>query len=346
MAGLWKHLLAQGQQLVYLVLPEPAWEILREIPELAPLQENFVIPFPNINGSWRVSLRRTIQGLHAAQPGSIFHLVMAAPWEAQRFRSSRILFTVPISGMGILSWKGQLGVVLGALTASRTDCLEERVHRTLCRLLPWKKGALSVTPSSYIDLEFYRPQLPKADRLVFSGLFSKEKQIERLLQSIPEIHRQLVKSGTPNPVFFLLGRETDGDRVARACQQMRPEIQIYSSFEPDPLGILASAKVIFSLQRQTNYPSKSLLEGMACGCVPVLTNTGHSERIVPPGFGCYVPRDFSPQDIAQACVAAFRIQNAEGGTHLEKMRLFLAKRFSVTSMADYYTHLYDQLAYL
>lgn len=343
-AGLWRHFQKTGYTRVKLVLRRQLYETFQCVPELAPLPAGEMEIFDDDGvDRWRKPLRERLKRLHGQDSSAVFHYVMVTPIDVQRFFSLRTLYTQPASSLEQFNLVGRAAALSAVLMASRTDVLEERVLGVLARLLPFRRKALSHTPTSFVDLEYFKPALVKRTRLVFTGLFSEEKQAFRLAEAIPVINARLKAAGLPNAEFRLLGRETRSPGITELCAKAAG-IDVKAWFEPNPAAVLSEARVFLSLQRQTNYPSKALLEGMACGCLPVVTDVGTTRRIASDDFAYFIPRDFTPDEIADACVQALSLDEATYHQKVGLMREFLKKNFAIETMAAYFRGLYEELS--
>lgn len=340
--GLWKFLRQQRGLDARLVAQRPLYELLQKVEEFRPLPTEAELYDLQPGESQRQGLRRAISALHRANPAAVFHFVMATPLEVQRFASRRTVFSEAMASLSLFNWKGRLASRLGAATAGRVDALEEEVLNDYRRFLPFRRSAMSNTPTSYVDLEYYRPAPAQRNRLTFVGLFSETKQALRLARAVPAIDRALRAAGVANPEFRFLGRETTSPGISDLFKTF-DGVDARAEFVADPLPTLAESKVIFGIQTVTNYPSKALLEGMAAGGLPVVTDVGKTRRIVTPEFGEYVSRDFGEDEMAQACVRAMRNSEEQRQRKVTVMRDFLRQNFSIDTMADYYVGLYRQL---
>lgn len=343
-AGLWRHFQMTGYTRAKLVLRRQLYEMLQRMPELAPMPEGQVeiVDDEGVDG-WRKPVRKRLRLLHSEDPRAVFHYVMVTPIDVQRFISARTLYTQPASSLEQFNAVGRAVAFSAVLTTSRVDVLEERVLEALARRLPFRRGVMSHTPSSFVDLDYYKPATAKRPRLVFAGLFSDEKQAFRLAAAIPTIDAKLRACGVADAEFRLLGRETRSPGVAELCANA-VGVDVKAWFEPNPAAVLSEARVFFSLQRQTNYPSKALLEGMACGCIPVVTDVGTTRRIATDDFAYFVPRDFTADELADACVRALSLEEGAYQKRVAFMREFLKKHFSVETMAAYFRGLYEELS--
>ncbi|MGV3625172.1 MAG: hypothetical protein ACO1OB_30440 [Archangium sp.] len=340
--GLWRFLRQHRGLDARLVTQRPLYELLQKVEEFRPLPTEAELYDLQPGESQRQGLRRAISVLHRSNPSAVFHFVMATPLEVQRFASRRTVFSEAMASLSLFNWKGRLASRLAAATAGRVDALEEEVLADYRRFFPFRRRAMSNTPNSYVDLEYYRPAPQQRNRLTFVGLFSETKQAFRLARAVPTIDKALRAAGIENPEFRFLGRETVSPGI-RELFASYAGVDAKAAFVADPLPTLAESKVIFGIQTVTNYPSKALLEGMAAGGLPVVTDVGKTRRIVTPEFGEFVPRDFSADEMAAACVRAMTNSEAQRQRKVEVMRAFLRENFSIDTMADYYVGLYRQL---
>ncbi len=314
----------------------------RRSDELAGLRQDLG-PRVSTFGPERFSLQRALARAFAASPRSVFHYVLVPPPLAQWFPSRRTVFTIPLSGLNLYGSVGRASLYAGALVAARTDFLDQGVHDAVATKLPWLRRRFSVTPGSFVDTGFYEP-LPAADKkpiVTFVGLFSHEKQAFRLVDALPRTAELLRESGHSSVAFRLFGRDSGEESLSERVAAISRTVDVQASFEPDPRKPLARAKVFLSLQRNTNYPSKSLLEALACGALPVVTRVGDSHRMVPDGIAEWIPRDFTPADLARAIGRILSLSDDVFDARVRAVRDHLERHFSFTAMARYYRGLWE-----
>jgi glycosyltransferase involved in cell wall biosynthesis len=346
--GLFLHYKQEGWSNVRLVLREELRQSLSRTGEFADALQRYqghIIVAP-AGTSMRAGLGRFLRGIHAADPRGVFHFVTLPPTLVQVFSSHRTLFTLATSSMKHFNRVGRADIYLGILRAARTDVLDPDVYRSLGRQFWFKRGALSLTPNSYVDLDYYAPAPTeeRRQRITFVGTFSAEKQARRLVDQLPAIAAGLRARGIDGVEFRLLGKELSSPGLSEVCEALRPAIDVKAWFDRNPRDVLRASRVFLSLQRASNYPSKALLEGMACGVLPVATDVGSTRTLVREDFGWFVPRDFSAEDIARCCAEILLLAPEVFRAKVAAMRAHLAENFSVESMARYYRHLYHQLA--
>jgi len=153
----------------------------------------------------------------------------------------------------------------------------------------------------------------------------------------------LAKGGFPDIKFKIIG---DGDQSRKIGEELsKPSyegIAVQTGYSDNPSEILSSASIFLSLQRTSNYPSRSLAEALASGAYPVVTAAGDTELFLKgcPHFS-YVPIDFSPIDLFEA------IANFLGNTKEEKFRIskdnaaYASARFNIDRQARYFLNLYS-----
>ncbi|MBL8915467.1 MAG: glycosyltransferase family 4 protein, partial [Archangium sp.] len=343
-AGLWVDLKRSGDRDVHLVVPRSLFdELVRavDLSHLASFVDQATIVEDDGQNTMR-KLRVTLSWLRVRHPNAVFHFTLLPPTLIGLIRPARTVYTVAGSTLTGVNWKGMAAIGSSVALAARTDVLDEGVANMLRGLFPHKREHISVTPNSFVDLETYQPAAVKKNRLVFTGLFSREKQIDRLVDCLPELDAGLRAGGIASPEYRFMGRETRSPGVAEAVAALRPKIDVQAGYEPNPIGTLAEGKVFFSIQFTNNYPSKALLEAMACGCVPIVTDVGTTRKIARDDFAHFVPREFTAKDLLPGALAALSLSKPDFEKRVATMRQFCAQNFSLASMRAYYQGLWAQ----
>lgn len=345
LAELWVYLRKTRPTKHRLVVSRPLLEHLRQIADFRPVLDacidELVVHEPSSAGR-QAALRR----LTHAGAVEVWHAVMVPPLRLGLTHPLATVFSVPIARLELLNLRGRMSVIGGAAFADRVDVLDPGLTGQLQQLLPWKREAIENTPGSQVDLEAYRP-LPfeeKENTLVFCGLLSRAKNADRLLEALPELHAGLEREGLKNLRYVFLGRDTEELRFYERVKVAKAALPVEAWFEPNPARVLERAKVFFSVQPITNYPSKSLLEAMACGALPVVTDVGESRRIAQPEFAKFIRGDFGGADLISPCVELLRLPRAPFELMVERARRFVSERFSLEASARYYTSLYANAA--
>lgn len=344
--GMWLHLQERGLSQLQLVTSRQAFDLACKTEELS-RAEQFAdrVVFATEHPKMRLALAPVLFRLWRRDPRAVFHFVMMPPGPFELPYVRRSLYTIPDSFLEHFSPRGRAQLYLGTALARRVDMLDpvlfERFRQKLFR---FKRSAISHTPNSFVDTDLYRPApfAQKTNTMTFLGRFHDEKQVDRLVETLPFVDRFLREKGITDPAYRILGNGDDA--IVRRCEELSKTIDVQAYYEPNPMRVLATSKVFFSLQKSNNYPSKSLLEAMSCGNVPVVTDVGTSRRIAPDELASYVPRDFTADDIARACAKVLSMDELEHRGRVAAMRTFLEENFSVASMADYFVDIYRALA--
>ncbi|HSK72803.1 MAG TPA: glycosyltransferase, partial [Pyrinomonadaceae bacterium] len=287
-------------------------------------------------------LRRFIEENLA--PDEILHFTMYFPL-LLRARNP-IVFTDPVSNSDYYNFREKIAVYTRMLLADRVDMLDPSRGRRLQKKIFWKPEKVSITSNTFVDLEKYKALewSEKKDWLVFLGRFEPIKQVVEYVRSIPAINKTMRELGIKKCNFFLLGHGTLESELRNILEQPEfNEIDVQIRYEPQPNEILARAKIFFSLQKFTNFPSKSLAEALASGCLPIVTDNGATRKMAKPAFSFYVLENFSAETLAAKVREIYELSEEERQKKSNLAREFAASELSIEKMTDYYLDLYAQL---
>lgn len=289
------------------------------------------------------ALRRFIE--ERLSPDEILHFIMYFPIFLRV--PNPIIYTDPISNSKHYNFREKVAVYTRIFLADRVDMLDPARGKHLKKRMFWNAEKVSVTSNTFVDLEKYKAleMSEKKDWLVFLGRFEAVKQTLEYARSIPEIHKTMRELGIGKCRFFIFGHGTLENVLRNILQQ--PEfvgIDAEMRYEPQPNEILSQAKIFFSLQKFTNFPSKSLAEALASGCLPIVTDNGATRKMARPEFSFYVPENFSAEDLAAKVREIYRLSAEERQEKSNLAREFAASELSIEKMTDYYLDLYAQLS--
>jgi glycosyltransferase involved in cell wall biosynthesis len=181
--------------------------------------------------------------------------------------------------------------------AKRIDCLYDYFLDTFPR---WKDKCM-ITPCSFTDYEMFRP-LQKERSIVFAGRMISEKQPLLALDAFALARRRL-PSALAGWRLLMFGQGELVDAVRRRIRILDLDGVASLNSQMDLAETLGRSSVFLSLQIHENYPSQSLIEALACDCVPVCTDVGETRRVVTPEVGVLV-RENTPDAIADAILTA------------------------------------------
>lgn len=137
-------------------------------------------------------------------------------------------------------------------------------------------------------------QLSSSDFLVsFAGRLTPEKGIEQLVAAA-----QLLQDRT-NIHFLIAGKGVLERRLKKIAS---PSVHFLGMLSREDLSALLQTSNAFCLPSRSEGFATVLLEAASCGAVPVVTNFGGSDELVPTEeFGIVLP-DNNPQTIANALI--------------------------------------------
>ena len=124
--------------------------------------------------------------------------------------------------------------------------------------------------------------------------------------------------------------------LAEAKNEIYNGLPIEIKFTSNPEEILNKSKVFISTQLFNNYPSRSLVEALAAGNLPVVTDNGQTRWIAKENFSYYVKEDFSETDIADA---VYEIMKLDNNAFIEKAniaRVFVTTNHTLKKMSNYF----------
>jgi glycosyltransferase involved in cell wall biosynthesis len=345
---MWLQLQRQHNALASkLIINEQLLSLLLSIDEFADLRtfSANIIPerFPP-QGIYKDSKQLASVVKRYAKPGDLVHFTMRYPvFHSLPFKT---VYSFTESNLKNVNWKGRFNYYLSFLRADYVDILDPDITQKMKRLYFYKRNRFFNTPGSFINGDLYKPA-PLAEKknwVIFLGRFEYIKQIIPLCKSIPHIHETLIKSGIHNHRFILIGNGTQEPEVNALLQQEAfKNLPVEKGFNPNPKEVLQYGKIILSLQLTTNFPSKSLLEGMACGCIPLATDVGSTRRMAAPEFSYFVPEHFTEQQIAAAITEVLQLDDAAFAAKSAAARDFAIKNFTLETMTQHFVDLYKRV---
>lgn len=171
--------------------------------------------------------------------------------------------------------------------ARALDCLSIGIAENVRKLFKRTHDTF-VSVCSFTDIS-KAPDNPKPlkDRkldFVFVSRFAPKKGLDFMFESLKNIN------GTASMTIGIFGAgplETYVDNNIMDLQANKNFV-IQKWFAPNAFDILPDAKYFLSLQDLENYPSQSLMEAMACGCIPIATDVGETRKLVNKNTGFLV----------------------------------------------------------
>ncbi len=285
--------------------------------------------------------------LHAA-PTDILHFILSYPTFIYNIKHRKTVYSLTESSLQNVNIKGKLLYLLNISRAAQADILDPVVHGQVSKWLFFKRNKIHLTPGSFVDTDVFKPaeNYKKENWFVYLGRFFWVKQVLELLKAIPEVCQRIDASGLAVKdykfIFLGYGHQEEEVKAMLALPEYRSlPIEVKMAHKPEE--ILAKSKVFFSLQLRNNYPSKSLLEGVAAGNIPLVTDVGTTRMIADPAFSYYVPEYFSAAVIAEQLIAILSLDENSLQAKMKAARQFIIEHFTIQASANYYLKLYNNL---
>jgi len=273
----------------------------------------------------------------------IVHFILSYPTYIFPVKHKNSVYSLTESSLGNVNIKGRILYLLNIFRAAQTDIIDPVVYRKVCRYFFYKKNRIHFTPGSFTNTDLFKPEpgYNKENWFVFLGRFFYVKQAVQLLLAVPEICSILESAGFTGFKFIFLGygqQEKEMLDIVNSNSYKSLPVEIKMTHAPEK--ILAKSKVFFSLQLRNNYPSKSLLEGMASGNIPMVTDVGTTRMMAAPEFSYYVPEHFSAGDIAKQLNSILSMDEGLLQQKMAAARNFVELHYSIQESAAYYINLY------
>ncbi|MDT9599638.1 glycosyltransferase family 4 protein [Sphingosinicella rhizophila] len=344
---IWQELAGRGCD-VRLVIPGPTYRQLRKRPDLAPLarlEARIQLIDPAGTSFWHM-LRALWPIVRTIPAGATVHYLLnifpfVHSWLGHRIILSWVATRLPRLGLRKSAFADWLMASLSFRQADVIDVLNPMIEEKLARRSGLRRKLNVTAGGTFVDLAHFRPGPCKMDRIVFLGRMEREKGALRFVEAIPEMVRQLAVHGL-SAEFVLLGGGGDEEDAIRALLKTEDyrALPIMLGYADDPSVALGPAKIFLSLQRSSNYPSKALAEAMACGCIPIVTDTGESRLMTGEAPAEYVPGAFTPAQLAEAVVRILALPAEAFARRSEAVRRLAQDRFAIGVQADYFARLY------
>jgi len=338
MIGLWLFLIKKDVP-VFLIISATLFETVIQIEEFQEINKYFnrikLINFPNNK------IRRLLVYLQLMWQSkkSIFHFSIFHPIF---FYSNKVIYTLPTNSMSHYSLIGKVYIYLSILLAHKVDILDPKLYQKFKKIFWFKKNNIFLTSNSFV---FFReikriPINERKDAFTFLGRFSKEKQVIRFVSSIEAVYKYFIEIHSLRPIFNIFGHGNLTGEIDIIIKKIDPIIKIDKKFSLNPIQELSNTKIYFSLQKHSNYPSKSLLEALFSGCLIIATDCGDTKLIANPDFSVYVPENFNQIDLIKAIKFLYALPAEERDRRSKAAVEFVKFNFSIERMSEYYLTLY------
>lgn len=217
---------------------------------------------------------------------------------------------------------------------SRVDVLNPEIYSNISK---FKFTKFTLTPNGtyvYPDIIHLSEKRPLYG---FIGRLISGKGLEEFLKKIPEIWEPLKFKVDKDFSFFIAGygvlEKMVEDEVSN-LQDMGIPIVFYGYRPAEEL--LKDARLVFSLQEKTNYPSRVVAEAMLNGCSVLVTDTGDSKSFGSFTYGLdYINPDLNPLEIANL-ILENENKYKNNFDHANKVREEGLQKFSSKEVLTYF----------
>lgn len=260
--------------------------------------------------------------------------------------NSKNIFSITQSSLKNLNIKGKLIQFFGALSADVVDVLDPKIYSILKTIYLFKRRNIFITSNSFCDTEkFLMTEFSeKKDWFVFLGRFEKLKQVDRLIEMLPSIYEILKETYKNDLKFIFLGYGSMENMLKeKIMEEKYKDIPIVIEHVTNPEKIVKQSKFFFSVQLNNNYPSRSLIEAMCAGTIPICTNVGQTKWLAKPEFSFYVPENFTQEDFKKVFNEITNLSNKDIEAKSLLANQMVLKEHTIEKMFEYYLDKYKHL---
>ncbi len=346
--GIWEGLVKQagyGQKLT-LVLPPELFNIFSSSVEFKDSFEkyrNSILIHDFYYSTGAAVVRKNLRDFvyTHTQDRDTLHFIDAHPLHS--FKNRQVIFSVTQSSFKNLSVKGKAAQLLAILHSQKTDVLDPGIFKFVKRLFFLKRKSISQTPGSFCNTELFKPvnRAGKKNWIVFTGRLEPVKQIINFVKAIPAVY-EAVKGREKAFVFYIIGW---GSLKAGIEEILKTDayknIPVVFEYKENVHEVMNQARYFVSLQLHNNYPSKSLIEAMAAGAIPVVTDTGQTRWLVKDEFGYFVHEDFTTGDLSKIFSEITQMPDSLLEKKAQLARDFILENYSINNSVNYFTELYQ-----
>ena len=274
--------------------------------------------------------------------GDVLHFIGEHPF--LRTKNRKQVFSITQSSLKNMNLFGKLGQFAGIYFSDVADVLDPSIFKLMQRVFVFKRKAISRTSNSFCNIHQHNSVgfEKKKDWLVFLGRFENMKQVKQLLAAVPQVHKAIAPIATNDLRFYFLGHGSlEAELQEMVNQPHFKGIPITIDYTDRPNAILSRSKVFFSVQLHNNYPSRSLIEAMAAGNIPLVTDVGETRWLAKPEFSYYIPEHFTTQDVVNEINKIFKEDAKVLGRKSGMARQVVIEEHTIEKMREYYLSLYN-----
>jgi glycosyltransferase involved in cell wall biosynthesis len=168
------------------------------------------------------------------------------------------------------------------------------------------------------------------------GRLEPVKGYDRLVRAFARLHEE---AGGPRPVLVLAGDGSERESLGRLAGELGVAADVHLLGWRDDIHALHGSFTVFAMSSFSEGTSVSLLEAMASGLCPVVTDVGGNRAVLGPELSHRIV----PSDRPESLVAGLRDALVDAGSRRkdgEVARRRVEERFSLSGMIAAYEQLY------
>lgn len=206
-------------------------------------------------------------------------------------------------------------------------------------LITWgfDSDKINIIPNG-VDTDFFKPPSVRHNKgIIYVGQFRSEKRIYLLLKAW-----KIIQNVHPNSTLTLLGGDSNHPEYERLAQQLDVSAKFIANTNAD--GVLSNlqSNSIFVLPGISEGMSNALLEAMAVGLAPVVSDTPANRAVITDEKNGLSYSADSAEDLASQLLRLLgndELRNLLG----VQARRTVEQRYTLTSVADQYLALYARM---
>jgi len=217
--------------------------------------------------AWRLVRKMRIRSAYLAGTG----ITIGVPLLIDPRTHTIVAYTVPSLGASGITRINQVALAIEVNLANRIQVINRRHD---LRRFVLRRNKIALCESSFTDLDRFKPAEKKEPWVVWVGHLEPWKDPLLFLEGIESALGRLGQEHTDLQVH-LAGDGSMAAEVAAFVREHELANRVTLWGHVDDVAALVSKSIIFaSTQAQTNYPSQSLLEAMACENGIIVTDVG------------------------------------------------------------------------
>lgn len=219
--------------------------------------------------------------------------------------------------------------------SSSIDTLYPASKKTLEKV--FKHRTITVTPCSLPKLDEYiseKNPVSKDNIIVFASRLIKDKNPMMVIDAAKIIYEKLIER---NYQVIICGDGPLNQSISDSIESNNLQKAVRFIGQQNMQDILPSTQVFLSLQENENYPSQSLLEAIASGCICIATNVGETSLVVKPEFGILIEK--KAESLARAIFSIMEMSPEERQNASKQATIFAKNNFRPQMAVEHYENI-------